>query len=49
MPSICHLFRLTPAEFWATPIDELQALIAYRDAMQRAREKQERQNQARRR
>lgn len=39
MPSICHLFRLTPAEFWATPIDELQALIAYRDAMQKQREK----------
>lgn len=39
MPSIVHFYRITPGEFWELPIDEIQSLIAYRDAVAKAREK----------
>ena len=37
MPSLVHFYRLSPAEIWDLPIDELQALIAYRDAVAKQR------------
>lgn len=37
MPSLVHFYRLSPREIWDLPIDEIQALIAYRDAVAKQR------------
>lgn len=39
MPSVCHMFGISPREYWDTPIDELQLLIAYRDAWHEAQKR----------
>lgn len=40
MASICHFWRLAPAEFWSLTLEELNALVDYQAEYIRERKRQ---------